>query len=174
MEAHKHNNRGFTLIELLVVIAIIGLLSSVALASLNSAREKVRDARRYLDLNQLQLALELYYNDNGSYPVTSGWWTVCTTGADPTARDTSGANGYIPNLSPTYIATLPTDPTGCVGGHYDGYIYISNGTDYKLSTDWSADVGNECKLGKKFADPRRTTVSNHTFCSVYTQGASSW
>src|SRR3990167_526198 len=53
-------SRGFTLIELLVVITIIGLLASVVLARLSSARAKARDARRYSDLLQLQLALELY------------------------------------------------------------------------------------------------------------------
>lgn len=171
----KHSRRGFTLIELLVVIAIIGILSSIVLSSLNDARAKARDVRRYADLNQLQLALEFYYGDNASYPDTSGqWWTVCTTGNDPIARDTSGPNGFIPNLAPTYINSLPTDPSGCVGGAYDGYIYKSNGTDYKLSTDWSADVGIQCQLGKKFADPPRTTGTAYTFCSVYTQGAANW
>jgi prepilin-type N-terminal cleavage/methylation domain-containing protein len=175
MAVLRHNkNKGFTLIELLVVIAIIGILSSVVLASLNSARAKARDARRYTDLVQVQLALELYYDSNGSYPMTTGWWTVCTTGNDPTARDTSGANGYIPNLAPLYIAALPTDPSGCVGGAFDGYIYQSDGIDYKLSADWSADVGTECQLERKFADPPRTTIDHYTFCSVYTQGASDW
>ncbi|MCX6731429.1 MAG: prepilin-type N-terminal cleavage/methylation domain-containing protein, partial [Candidatus Parcubacteria bacterium] len=64
----QENKKGFTLIELLVVISIIGLLSSIVLASLNSARAKARDAKRMSDLHQLQLALELYYNQYGQYP----------------------------------------------------------------------------------------------------------
>lgn len=62
---------GFTLIELLVVIAIIGVLASVVLASLNTARKKARDARRVADIKQIQLALELYFDSQGNtYPAT--------------------------------------------------------------------------------------------------------
>src|SRR3989344_2966865 len=59
---------GFTLIELLVVIAIIGLLASIVLASLNTARRKSRDARRLADIKQIQVALELYFDAKGEYP----------------------------------------------------------------------------------------------------------
>lgn len=60
--------RGFTLIELIVVIAIIGLLSTLAVVALGSARLKARDSKRLSDLKQLQTALELYYTDQNQYP----------------------------------------------------------------------------------------------------------
>lgn len=102
--------RGFTLIELLVVIAIIGILSSVVLASLNSARVKGRDARRISDVKQMQLALELYYDTNQSYPAGSG--AASTT---LTALTTSN-----------YISSIPADPTN--SGNYT-YSYASANSD---------------------------------------------
>ncbi len=61
-------SRGFTLIELLVVIAIIGVLSTLVLLQLGTARSRSRDAKRIADVSQLRSAVELFYDDNGSYP----------------------------------------------------------------------------------------------------------
>ncbi len=105
--------KGFTLIELLVVIAIIGILSSVVLASLNSARAKGRDARRISDLKQLQLALELYYDSNSQYPTAL---SALTAG--------------------NYIATIPTDPVSGAA-----YSYAALDTDAALATCESYHIG---------------------------------
>ena len=66
----KRQGKGFTLIELLVVIAIIGILSSVVLSSLDSARKRARDTKRIAELKSLQIALALYYEAQGAYPAT--------------------------------------------------------------------------------------------------------
>ncbi|KKQ58329.1 MAG: fimbrial protein pilin [Parcubacteria group bacterium GW2011_GWC1_38_17] len=59
----KPASRGFTLLELLVVISIIGLLASIALVSLDSARKKTRDTQRLSDMAGIQKALRLYYEN---------------------------------------------------------------------------------------------------------------
>ncbi len=60
------SKKGFTLIELLVVIAIVGLLTSVALASLNSARKKAADSNIKQNLTQIRRQAEIVFDNNGS------------------------------------------------------------------------------------------------------------
>ena len=119
---------GFTLIELLVVIAIIGVLASVVLASLNTARVKARNTRRIADMNQVRLALELFYDTNGNYPISTTWKGTTpncyTSGADP--------NPSIPGLAPTYISILPQDPKPILPSFYYLYTSDATGQNYKF------------------------------------------
>jgi len=64
--------KGFTLLELLVVIGIIGLLASILVVNLTSARKRARDTKRIADVRNLQTASEDYYGKNGKYPTGIG------------------------------------------------------------------------------------------------------
>ncbi len=61
----KESSRGFTLIELLVVIAIIGILASVVLASLDSARNKGIDTAVKSNLKGIREQAAIFYDDSG-------------------------------------------------------------------------------------------------------------
>jgi type IV pilus assembly protein PilA len=123
-------NKGFTLIELLVVVAIIGLLSSVVLASLNTARMKAEDARRIGDLRGLQLAIEFYIDKFGHYP---------NENSSPALVSTDWYNGnwgtpadYIESLlvGNQFISSWPNDPHEGDVTHYYYYVF------YTASESW--------------------------------------
>ncbi len=76
--------RGFTLIELLVVIAIIGILSSVVLASLNTARGKGSDAVIKENLAGIRSQMELLYGDTGVYGAADVTTAAACSGAGAT------------------------------------------------------------------------------------------
>jgi|SaaInlStandDraft_4_1057021.scaffolds.fasta_scaffold71062_2 prepilin-type N-terminal cleavage/methylation domain-containing protein len=96
---------GFTLIELLVVISIIGILISILTSSFLTAQKQTRDSRRQADLEQIRQGLETYRSENGTYPADTAL------------------------LSPDYINSLPTDPSGAT------YLYaysLDTATTYTL------------------------------------------
>ena len=73
-------NKGFTLIELLVVIAIIGILSSVVLASLNTARNKGADAAVKASMSSVRAQAEIWYDNNSNKYNAGSATTTCSTG----------------------------------------------------------------------------------------------
>ncbi len=120
--------KGFTLIELLVVIAIIGLLSTLAVVALNSARQKGRDASRLTTMKQLQTALELYFNDRNAYPIQTA--NLVLGGSSSNCLG-SGAAGFAGTGCPdAYMPSVPAAPTPPTT---NAYTYaISDGSTYKI------------------------------------------
>lgn len=129
------NKKGFTLIELLVVIAIIGLLSTLAVVALSSARQKARDSKRLSDLKQIQTALELYYTDNNAYPTAAGGINLGTTNY---ICLNSAAGFTTTGCADAYMGLVPTDPQST-----QNYVYTSAaGATYTVVATLEGQVGS--------------------------------
>lgn len=142
----QKNEKGFTLIELLVVIAIIGLLSTLAVVALNSARQKSRDSKRVADIKQIQTALELYFADNNGYPAqttAAELGILAAVGAEATGtRALCSVDGFANacGTNTTYMGLVPAKPTPVDGGTLctaatNAYMYTApaDGSTYSLT-----------------------------------------
>ena len=141
----KTNKKGFTLIELLVVIAIIGLLSTLSIVALNSARARSRDARRVSDVKQIQTALEMYYNEMSFYPA------ALVTG--------NAIKGTLYGAaSSTYMTAFPAPPSPANDGVCNvastSYIYAQtdSGASYTLKYCLGFNTG-DVPAGPQTATP---------------------
>ncbi len=107
----RNLSKGFTLVELLVVIAIIGILATLVLLQLGTARAKARDAKRISNISQLRTSIELFFDDNSGHypgcPATFAW-----LGAAPSMTAALGVYFSAP--------ALPLDPVTGLGY---GYAY---------------------------------------------------
>ena len=138
--------KGFTLIELLVVISIIGVLSTVAMTSLNGARKKARDAVRKSDMNQISSALEQYYLEHNTYVIpgtgynnsSSGWFNR-QDNAYPYFK--SIANGL---EEAGYFSEAPRDPTQKTDNQEPQYMKYQCGSGFfvyaKLESPSASDL----------------------------------
>ena len=140
----KVYNKGFTLVELLIVIVILGVLASLISGSFIISLKKGRDAKRKADLETIQKGLEMYYEDNLSYPGTI----------------TSGGSLCHPNGCDTkmYLKKVPKDPSIKSGCSYvykhktnpEGYILysvIENDQDNGNGVLQSGYTGTNCGCG---------------------------
>lgn len=156
---------GFTLIELLVVIAIIGLLSSVVLASLSSARAKARDAKRIADFASIQMALQLYFDKHHAMPPNHTPGTE-TYDNDPTFLSEVIADGF--------LGGIPHDPSSPSiryayynynSGNAIGALLVTTLEAAPLSTTGIPPSCRPWALGTNWCDLRNTR--QYCLCTPY-------
>lgn len=127
----KRSQKGFTLVELLVVISIIGVLATLVLLQLSSARARARDTKRIADVNQIRTSVESYFEDNN--------------GTYPTAIDSTSIGKY--------LTKVPTDPLTAqpygysyhtnAGGKVDGYQVWAKLEQTATALNGDADIDSK-------------------------------
>jgi len=123
----KINKKGFTLIELLVVIAIIGILASVVMVSLNSARNKAKRASALSTVSGLGTEFVMCADDSVSGSHQVGAQTATDTGGGPICVTAAGVAQTGHDITWPSVATT-------------GYCYSANGTACGALTQVSSET----------------------------------
>lgn len=154
----RQKGRGFTLIELLVVISVISLLATLAISSLKNAQMKSRDAKRKSDLVQIRKALDLYFDDNNSYPPSpcgyncNGYYYSYNSSWDTFAAF----------LAP-YMAQVPVDPINETGYPWNGYHSYTYGNSYDASWTLNPNQYDLTAALENTSDPDRCAIKQYYF-----------
>ncbi len=122
----KQKQTGFTMIELLIVIVILGILSAIGLRSFTASQVKSRDSYRKSSLDEIAFALETYYNDHGSYPLSSSDGRIIGCGVNG-GENCSYGSIWQDTKGTTYMVKLPADPKA-----YSFFYLSADGSSYQL------------------------------------------
>jgi len=132
----KKYTSGFTLIELLVVIAIIGILSSVVLASLSSARKSANRAADVSEMANMRAQAEIWYNSGGEGSYTNLFNSV---NGDQQIVQLKKSSGATAEYAPEFWFAFKKFDNGdihCVdSAGFSGLIDNLNGTNVKSCND---------------------------------------
>jgi type II secretion system protein G len=121
------SHKGFTLLEILIVLAILGILATLLMANYFTSLKKGRDLKRKHDLDQVKMALKLFYSDEQRYPDDNGGGRI--NEACSSLPCTWGSSLFGTTANP-YMRQLPRDPSGPTSGYY--YRQTENGDNFEL------------------------------------------
>lgn len=111
--------------ELMIVMAIMAILVSIAMGNYTLSVRRGRDNRRKSDLRNLATALDLYYADKGTYPLSSGGVMMGCGVLD--AQPCAWGGEFKDAQGTLYMVRIPSDPVPS-----QQYYYSSNGQTYMI------------------------------------------
>ena len=156
----RKSKSGFTLVELLVVVVVIAILATIVIVAYTGIQGRSRDDRRKTDIANITKALELYYQDNGAYPIPSG--TTSTINGSWYSSNDSSWTTFVNLLSPSIVKSVPSDPIN--NGHpltsakNYGYAYFTGGYCGSTAGQWYLLVYKYESLAKEqFTDGNCST-----------------
>jgi prepilin-type N-terminal cleavage/methylation domain-containing protein len=184
----SRGKNGFTLIEVLVTVAILAIMTTALTMSVLSYIKSSNDKQRAADLKSLELALRLYKDANGRYPLAGcgapAGTTMYTTRGGITEDSTNFVHcdddeDYILGLVPDYLPKLPDDPNQ-EHENDKGFAYrvSADGQEYKVLVHASvetAPVPVDDPLARWKAPATGCTYSHaqRTY-AIYSPGAKCW
>lgn len=160
-----NRQRGFTLIELLVVIAIIGILTTLVTSNLTQAQSRARDARRKTDLRVAAQGIEMYYTQNGKYPISG-------TSAGQFSFNASSFTDSTGNE--IYVKSMPKDPKNVTNFEYYYCVEGTNRRSFNVYTNLENDQDPDRYCGDKTTPtPGWANVTCDNIVATTTCGAGS-
>lgn len=130
--------KGFTLLEILIVVAVFGLLATLAVLSLNSARASLRDAQRLSDVSVLRAGLSQYWLESAVYPMSDG----VDLGSAGTDTDILSANGFEAGNNTSATVFVQRVPVGPKANEYYRYRGGPEGFSIRFVTETKTDLGD--------------------------------
>lgn len=167
---------GFTLIELMVVIIVLAILVAIVVVQYNGAQGRARDTDRRADISNIAKGLEQYYDDNGSYPATSGSSSTITSNwyVSNTTNWTSTFSGAMSSI----LSPFPADPinSGVITtAKQYSYAYFSGTGCGRAAGQWYLLVyAYENSPKEKFSDGDASGCSANEGDAFYTANGASY
>lgn len=122
---------GFTMVELLIVTVIIAILAAITIVAYNGIQNRANDSAVLSNANTIKKAINMYYTENGSYPICAGG-----SGVGCMFDTVSSA------LVPKYIGSIPDDTT-----YPYRYVATSNSPAMWSVRIYKKSIGDYCKVG---------------------------
>jgi len=179
--------RGFTLVEIVVVVAITGMLAMIVIANVQEGRKKAANAVRISELQQLEVAIRVYKDVYGVYPlpgcgadISQPHWSVLgPILSSPPFPWYFQCENYIEGLVPDFIAQFPDERrirNNLQTGQSYYYRVSTDRNEYKLLAHGIVE-GGPVNPGESFA--RCAASCTEAWCyantyAIYSPGAACW